>query len=289
MLLMYSRSVGILMTPQEVHEAKGVTLRRTIGSDKLVLLDPFLLLDHMSVGPVAAGGEPEEIGFPMHPHRGIETLTYVMAGHVRHRDTMGNTDTIGPWESQWMTAGGGLFHEELVQVGAEGHLGLQIWFNLPAREKMKPPMYRAARINEIPEIVQSGGAVIRIVAGQVDGVNGAFEGIAVNPTYLDVRLPPGATARLPAPPGQNAFAFTYQGSAHYGEAGAEIESIPYTLAIFADGDGVTAVARGEECRFIFVAANPLNEPVLQYRSIVMNTVDEMQKALDDLKHNTFTR
>lgn len=287
---MPTRSVGILMTPQEVHEAKGLTLRRTIGSDKLVLLDPFLLLDHMSVGPVEAGSEPQEIGFAMHPHRGIETLTYVMAGNVRHRDTMGNTDTIGPWESQWMTAGGGLFHEEMVQVTEEGHEGLQIWFNLPAQEKLKPPAYRSARYSDIPIVTQAGGAVIRVVAGTVDGVFGAFEGIAVQPTYLDVQLPPGATATLPAPPGQNAFAFTYKGDVHYGDPDTKTEAVRYTLAIFAEGDGVQATAPpDEEARLIFVAAQPLNEPVLQYRSIVMNTVDQMKQALDDLKHNTFAQ
>ena len=282
------RPVGIVMTPVEAKEAQGVTIHRTIGSDKLILLDPFLLLDHMTAD--AAAGAAQEIGFPLHPHRGIETLTYVWKGRVHHRDSMGNEDSVGPGGSQWMTAGGGLFHSEMMEVGDEGtHQGLQIWFNLPAAEKMKPPAYRAARPEEVPEVTLDGGATVRVVAGTVGGVTGPFEGIAVRPTYLDVRLPEGgASVSLPAPPGYSAFAYVVAGRVAFGDEGKKATEAH--LAIFGDGDGVTARNDGhDEARFIFVSAKPLGEPVLQYRSLVLSNVDQMKQALDDLENGTFAK
>jgi quercetin 2,3-dioxygenase len=278
------RSAGIVMTPIESDEAQGVRIRRTIGSDKLVLLDPFLLLDHMSV---AGGGDAKEIGFPLHPHRGIETLTYVMAGRVHHRDSLGNDDSIGPGESQWMTAGGGIFHSEMVEVtGPEGHEGLQIWLNMPAAEKMRSPTYRAARTADIG-VVEKGGSIVRVIAGTFEGVTGPFAGILAEPLYLDVRLAAGDSITIPTPAGYTAFAYTYLGTSKFGEAGTAAE--PANLVIFTDGDAVKAVAGDTETRFLLVAAKPMREPVLQYRSLVMSTVEEMQQALTDLENGTFAK
>lgn len=280
-----NRSVGITMNPKEVDEAKGVTIRRTIGSEQLILLDPFLLLDHLSVD--TEEGAASSVGFPRHPHRGIETLTYVFSGRVHHRDSLGNDDAIGAQGSQWMTAGGGIFHEEMLEVQGEGNEAIQIWFNLPAAQKLARPGYRAAHAEAIPEVTLEGGAVARVVAGEINGVRGAFEGIAVQPTYLDVRLTAHASVTLPAPPGETTFAYLYRGQAAFGDSGTAESLTASQLGIFCDGDGVQATAGDTEARFIFVSARPLREPVLQYRSLVMNTVDEMSQALKDLKAGTF--
>jgi redox-sensitive bicupin YhaK (pirin superfamily) len=278
------RPVAIIMTPEEENEAPGVTIRRTIGSGKLVLLDPFLLLDHLTVP--AEGNVGREVGFPRHPHRGIETLTYVIAGDMHHTDSTGNDDGISTGESQWMTAGGGIFHSEMARVGASGHESLQIWTNLPAAEKMKAPGYRAARNAEIPEIAVDA-ATVRVVSGTVNGTAGPIQGIAVGLTYLDVHLPAGATVTLPAPPGETTYAYLYRGTATFGADKRQTEAP--NLVIFADGNGVQATAGATEARFMLASARPLREPVLQYRSLVMNTVEEMKQALDDLDQGTFAR
>lgn len=272
------RTAGIVMSPIESDEAPGVRLRRTIGSDKLILLDPFLLLDHMSVAPGKAG----DIGFPLHPHRGIETLTWVTEGFIAHGDSMGNEDRIGPNESQWMTAGGGLFHSEKITPSENGHEGLQLWFNLPAAQKFIDPQYRAARIDEIPVVTLESGALVRVIAGELLGTPGPFQGIAVQPIVAEVTLPEGASVTLPIPAGWNAFAYVLAGTARFGEA--QTEAALGHLAIFCDGDAIAATG---PARFLLAAAQPLNEPVLQYRSLVMNTVEQMAQALKDLENGTF--
>jgi quercetin 2,3-dioxygenase len=286
------RTPGIVMDPIESHEAQGLAIFRTIGSDKLVLLDPFLLLDHMRAPKPTGGDRGAEIGFPRHPHRGIETLTYVMAGRVHHGDSLGNTDAVGAGESQWMTAGGGIFHSEMVEIGEEGMDGLQLWVNLPAAQKMKRPAYYSARQDVIPVVHPNrddSGVTVRVVAGTVDGMTGPATQLAAALTYLDVHLPPAESVTLPAPQDETAFAYVYQGMASFGEMGSRVPANSPNLVIFCnDGDSIRAVATGGgEARFIFAAARPWREPVLQYRSLVMNTVDEMKKALDDLANGTF--
>jgi redox-sensitive bicupin YhaK (pirin superfamily) len=276
------RPVGIVMEPQETHEARDASIRRTIGSDKLVLLDPFLLLDEMSAPPTAAG----EIGFPRHPHRGIETLTYLFAGGVLHKDSLGNVDSVGAGGAQWMTAGAGIFHEEYLQVGGDGHHGLQLWLNLPARLKRIPAQYRPAPAASVPQIALDGGATARIVAGTVAGVEGAFTGIATRPLLVDLHVPAGATVDLPVTAGDNAFVFVYRGQLEIGAPAVRVDST--RLAILGDGDRLQCANTGHDDAWAFVAAaRPLGEPVLQYRSLVMNTVDEMKEALDDLERGTF--
>jgi len=278
------RPVGIVVEPLEEREGEGVLIRRTVGSARLALLDPYLLLDHVTVTP----GDRESVGFPRHPHRGIETLSCVVAGRVRHTDSIGNDDAIGADESQWMTAGGGIFHSEMLQVGPEGNEMIQLWFNLPAAQKMIPPKYRAARTREIPVVEPVGGSQVRVIAGTFAGVAGPFAGIAVAPTVLDITLPTGAAVTLPAPTGEITAAYVYRGAATFGAEGKEAGA--GRLVIFADGDGVTARAADTAgARFLFVSARPLREPVLQYRSLVMNTVDEMKQALDELEKGTFAK
>lgn len=285
---MSGRSVGIVMEPKEAAEAEGVLIRRTIGSERLVLLDPFLLLDHLTVP--ASSEASQGIGFPRHPHRGIETLTYVLSGRVHHKDSLGNDSGVGTHGSQWMTAGRGIFHEEYLEPGEEGCEALQIWFSLPAAEKMKPAGYRPVQSGDIPEIPLEGGAVVRVVAGQFGETVGALQGVAVAPTYLDVSLPAGATVTLPASSGETAFAYLYRGQASFGTGQGRKDAAAARLVIFCDGDGAEITASAHKAaRFIFVSARPLHEPVLQYRSLVMNTVEEMRQALDDLENGTFDR
>jgi redox-sensitive bicupin YhaK (pirin superfamily) len=281
---MIDRQVGIVMAPTEAHEAKGVIINRTIGSEKLVLLDPFLLCDHLTVAN--DGTDASEVGFPQHPHRGIETLTYVFAGRMRHKDSLGNEEVVGAGETQFMTAGAGLFHEEMVLMDENGHESLQIWLNLPASKKMIPPTYRAAHNDEVPVVTTEEGAVVRVVAGTFAGSTGPLTGIAANPTYLQVSLPAGARITLPAPDGNTAFTYVYRGEAVFG-VNEKMVSAPQ-LAIFAEqGDQVTVRAEADTAHFIFACATPCKEPVLQYRSLVLSSVTEMQQALEDLENGTF--
>lgn len=283
------RPIGIIMEPTEANEAKGVTIRRTIGSEKLVLLDPFLLLDHLEV---TLDGETNSLGFPRHPHRGIETLTYVFSGRVHHRDSLGNDSGVGANGSQWMTAGGGIFHEEMLEAVDTSNKyieALQIWFNLPAADKMVKPSYEPARAEDIPVVSLGGEATARVVAGEINGVSGPFKGIAVKPTYADVTVPSGTSITLEAPSGNATIAYLYRGNGSFGEEDAQKTATAPRLIIFAEGDIVNVTTTESEARFIFVSAAPLQEPVLQYRSLVLNTVDQMRQAISDLENGTFAQ
>lgn len=280
------RQTAMVVEPVAHPETEHLTIGRMIGGDRMALLDPFLLLDHMLLDPRASESE----GFQRHPHRGIETLTYVFEGTVHHKDSLGNDSRVGPGGSQWMCAGGGIFHEEYVEPMAQGNDSLQIWFNLPAAVKMKPATYRAVSGEAVPLAGLEGGATARVVAGEMGGVRGAFEGIAVNPLYLDVTLPAGASVLLPAPEGETTMAFLYRGEARFGQDGPTVRTLP-RLVIFSDrGDGVRVTATDAgEARFVFVSARPLREPVVQYRTLVTNSTEEMRQALEDLDRGVFER
>jgi len=281
---MATRQVGIVMTPSQAHEAKGVTINRTIGSDKLILLDPFLLLDHLTVAN--DGTDASEIGFPRHPHRGIETLTYVFTGRVKHKDSLGNEEIVDAGETQFMRAGAGIFHEEMVFADAGEHESLQLWINLPAAGKMTPPTYQAAHNEEVPEVTIENGGLVRVVAGQFGGATGPLKESASNLTYLDVHLPAGASVTIPAPEGDTALAYVYKGNLAFGEELTAAKN-PNLVIFVEQGDTVTATAGDTDARFIFVSAKPWNEPVLQYRSLVLSNVGQMKQALDDLAKGTF--
>ena len=280
------RPVAIAMNPKEANEAEGVTIRRTIGSEQMVVLDPFLLLDHLYVAPT---GEAKSVGFPRHPHRGIETLTYVFTGSVRHKDSLGNDDGISDGGAQWMTAGSGIFHEEMLQSGANGNEGLQIWFNLPAAAKFIPPAYYPATGSDVPTITTESGAKVSVVAGNFDGIEGPFAGIAVKPTYLHIALPKGASIALPAPVSETTIAYVYRGTMTFGNAENPKEINAPQLAVFGEGDTVHASAATDDAAFVFVSARPNNEPIVQYRSLVLNTITQMQQALTDIEQGTFVK
>ena len=274
------RKVQHIIVPQPVIEGAGVKLKRSIGTRMLDYLDPFLLLDHF------ASNDPADYqaGFPFHPHRGIETVTYLLRGQVDHRDSIGNSGSIGAGDVQWMTAGGGIMHEEMPQPRPEGIDGFQLWVNLPAKLKMSRPRYQGVLANEIPE-VQTGGATVRVITGSIDGVDGPVKGIAADPTYLDVSLPPNSSFTHQIPRGQTAFAYLFDGEASFDGDGDRIKDT--RLIVFGDGDYVNVRTKDISVRFLLVSGNPLNEPIARYGPFVMNTRDEIEQALRDLRDGTF--
>ena len=280
-----SRPVIQVVTPEPVVEGAGVRLRRSIGTRKLDHLDPFLLLDHFE------STEPAdyEAGFPYHPHRGIETVTFVRKGEVRHGDSLGHRGTIGAGDIQWMTSGSGIMHEEMPQVRPEGIAGLQIWLNLPAREKMGRPKYRDLTADRLTETTTDDGAIVRAIAGDAAGgrLVGPVEGLAVAPKFIDVTLPPGTRFREAVPRGHTAFAYVDHGDVRFGPEQTPVHAPG--LVVFGDGDVVEAAAGAAGGRFLLAAARPLGEPIARYGPFVMNTRAEIEQTLEELRTGRFIR
>ena len=280
------RAVERVIEPTPVIEGAGVRLRRSIATAALDYLDPFLLLDDFQ------SDDPDDYlaGFPWYPHRGIETVTYMLGGEVDHRDSIGNAGMIGAGGVQWMTAGGGIMHEEMPRPGADGRMGgFQLWVNLPAELKMTRPRYQDLGAAHIPEVRRADGAVIRVIAGEVDGVAGAVTEIYAEPEYLDVSLPAGASFVQPVPRGHAAFAYAFAGEGRFGVGGeldGELLAAP-RMAVFGDGDEVRVEVQGHAVRFLLVSGKPLGEPIARYGPFVMNTREELQVALRDLQDDTF--
>ncbi|TMA97166.1 MAG: pirin family protein [Deltaproteobacteria bacterium] len=275
------RRILRIIEPEAVVEGAGVRLKRSIGTRTLDYLDPFLLLDHFE----SKNPADYEAGFPLHPHRGIETVTYLLTGAVRHKDTLGNAGVIGPGDLQWMTAGRGILHEEMPQVRPEGVAGFQLWVNLPAKQKMIAPHYQNINASEISEIRRDGGPTIRVIAGTVDGVTGPIGGIAAEPTYLDVSLPSGGSFVQPIARGHSAFAYVFEGEARFGD---NLVASP-KLVVWDDGDSVEVSAEKNPGRFLLVSGKPLNEPIARHGPFVMNTREEIEQTLRELRDGTFIR
>src|SRR5213593_566766 len=279
------RPVAHIVTPEPVVEGAGVHLRRSIGTRKLDHLDPFLLLDHFE----SAKPADYEAGFPYHPHRGIETVTIVRKGEVKHGDSLGHKGSIGAGDIQWMTSGSGILHEEMPQVRPEGIAGLQIWLNLPAREKMSRPKYRDLQADRLTETKLDGGANVRVIAGEAAGgrLTGPVDGLAVTPKFVDVTLPPGTTFREAVSQGHTAFAYVDHGELRFGPD--QTRGHAPALLVFGDGDVVEASAGTGGGRFLLAAARPLHEPIARYGPFVMNTRAEIDQALEDLRTGRFIR
>jgi len=278
------RKILKIIEPQAVVEGAGVRLKRSIGTRTLDYLDPFLLLDHFQ----SKNRAEYEAGFPLHPHRGIETVTYLLAGAVRHRDSVGNAGEIGPGDLQWMTAGRGIMHEEMPQVRPEGVAGFQLWVNLPAKQKMIAPRYQNISANEISEIRRDAGATVRVIAGTVDGVTGPIGGIAAEPMYLDVSIAPRGSFGLPIPHGHSAFAYVFEGEGRFDAEDKRAATSP-RLVVWDDGDSVAVRAGEQGVRFLLVSGKPLNEPIARYGPFVMNTKAEIDQTLRELQAGTFAR
>jgi redox-sensitive bicupin YhaK (pirin superfamily) len=282
---MKPRTVREVIEPQQVVEGAGVLLRRSIATRRLDYLDPFLLFDHFG------SDNPDDYlpGFPMHPHRGIETVTYLMAGLVAHKDSLGNAGALGAGDVQWMTSGSGILHEEMPRPVDGKMYGFQLWVNLPARLKMSRPRYQDVPTAKIPELLRKDGVRVRVIAGEVDGVPGAVHEIYAEPEYLDVSMPAGRAFTQPVPMGHNAFAYVFEGKAAFGVEGGGGESSATRLLVFGDGDAVTVRTGSGPVRFLLVSGKPLNEPIARYGPFVMNTKEEIDQALEDLRKGTFVR
>ncbi len=280
-----AREIDKIIEPQEVMEGAGVRLRRSIGTHTLDHLDPFLLLDNFG------SDNPDDYvaGFPLHPHRGIETVTYMLAGVVNHKDTLGNSGSIGAGDVQWMTAGGGIMHEEMPQPRPEGNYGFQLWVNLPAKLKMSKPRYQDIRASQIPVVTAGGGARVRVIAGGAGGVTGPVTGIAADPVYLDVDAPPHSSFTHEIERGHSAFSYVFEGEGRFGgsdsEAGTRVSAT--RLAVWGDGDYVKVVTTDSPVRFLLISGKPLNEPIARYGPFVMNTRAEIEGALRDLREGRF--
>jgi quercetin 2,3-dioxygenase len=283
-------------------EGAGVQLRRAFGFGNTIDFDPFLLLDDFR------NERPEDYlaGFPWHPHRGIETVTYVLAGTVEHGDSMGNSGVIGAGDVQWMTAGSGIIHQEMPKGDPGGRmLGFQLWVNLPSSLKMMAPRYQDIKGNEIPLVTEDDGTQARIICGSLWGKNGPVEGIAAQPAYFDLSVPAGKRKTIPVEVSRQAFAYVIDGSGQFCNASKPLEvptegagwwdtSLPQetnnrSLVLFDSGDEITVQAGKNGIRFILVSGIPLKEPVAWYGPIVMNTQEQLKKAFEELQDGTFLK
>jgi redox-sensitive bicupin YhaK (pirin superfamily) len=284
-------------------EGAGVKLRRAFGFGETSEFDPFLLFDDFRNDRPA----DYRAGFPWHPHRGIETITYVLAGTVDHGDSLGNRGTLGAGDVQWMTAGSGILHQEMPQGDPEGRMhGFQLWANLPSSLKMTRPRYQDIEAAAIPEIVDDDGTRVRVICGSFWGKRGPVEGVAADPRYLDFFVPPGRRKTLPVETERHAFAYVFEGSGAFRGASAplgvlterEVDGEEITvrekagdrsLVLFDSGDEVTVQAGESGIRFLLVSGKPLKEPVAWYGPIVMNTRTEIERAVTELRNGTFIK
>jgi len=283
------RKVAQVIEPQFVIEGADVLLRRSISPHVSNQHDPFLLFDHFAFNDPIEG--PIR-GFPMHPHRGIETVTYMLEGSVNHRDSLGNSGLIGPGDVQWMTAGGGILHEEMPRRGPNGAIyGFQLWVNLPAKLKMTDPVYQEVNSNSIP-VYEKNGARIRIVAGSVADVTGPVTDIAAKPLYMDVTLSPDSEWLQEVPPGHTLRVYVFEGKGNFGldESGVGTPITAVKMLTFDDGDIVRVESEKESSlRFMLMTGMPFKEPIVPYGPFVMNTTEEIQQALQDLRNGTFVK
>lgn len=277
-------------------EGAGVRLRRAFGFDDPTKFDPFLLLDDFR------NDIPAEYlaGFPWHPHRGIETITYVLAGTVEHGDSLGNRGAIEAGDVQWMTAGRGIVHQEMPRGDAQGRMhGFQLWANLPSSQKMTAPRYQEIKSGEIPVVKDYDGTEVRVVTGEFWGQKGPVEGIAADPVYLDVFVPAGKSKSLPMDTRRQAFAYVFDGAGQFADA-SDPQDVPTdtpggdgtpvenrSLVLFSSGDEVVVEAGDEGIRFLLVSGKPLQEPVAWRGPIVMNTREELERAFKELREGTF--
>jgi quercetin 2,3-dioxygenase len=265
-------------------EGAGVRLRRSFSNNEVPLFDPFLLLDRFG------SNNPADYlaGFPWHPHRGIETVTYVLDGRVEHGDTLGNSGVIGSGDVQWMNSGSGIIHQEMPKETNGPMSGFQLWVNLPAKEKMSVPAYRGLTAGEIPEVTTDAGDRVKVVAGTYEHVEGPVRGIPVDPTYLDVRVPAGGRFEFPTNPNYTAFAHAIEGGGSF--AGSDTAPVaPGETVLFGPGGPVRASAGPDGLRFLLVSGRPLHEPVAWYGPIVMNTNAELATAVSELRNDSFIK
>jgi redox-sensitive bicupin YhaK (pirin superfamily) len=296
------RPVKRVLTPKDTLEGAGVRLKRAFGFGNTEEFDPFLLFDDFR------NERPEDFlkGFPWHPHRGIETITYVLAGSVDHGDSLGNKGSLGAGDVQWMTAGSGIMHQEMPKGDPSGRMhGFQLWANLPASLKMTAPRYQDVTSDAIPEAIDDDGTRVRIVCGEFWGKTGPVDGVAASPQYLDISVPPGVKKHLPIETSRHAFAYVFAGSGTFrgasqprgvqtevvGEGAATVRSAvgDRSLVLFDSGDEIVVQAGDQGIRFLLVSGQPIEEPVAWYGPIVMNTEEQLKQAYSELRAGTFIK
>lgn len=278
------RSIKNILTGQPTIEGAGVHLKRVFGFHELPAFDPFLLFDHFG------SNNPRDYlkGFPWHPHRGIETITYVLNGKVEHGDSLGNTGIIGAGDVQWMTAGSGIIHQEMPMGDADGiNRGFQLWANLPRSPKMMPPRYREVKVNQIPEVTTKENIKIKIICGEVNGTKGPVDDIVTDPEYLDLIIPPNTNFNHQTESGYTVFAYVIDGDGIFDEKGKHIAS--GNMVLFSDGDAVAIKTEEKSLRILLISGKPIGEPVAWYGPIVMNTEAELRKAFEEYRDGTFIK
>jgi len=275
------REVLKVVDAQETSEGAGVLVKRSLGTSELDHVDPFLLLDEFR----SDDADDYIAGFPDHPHRGFETVTYMLAGSMQHRDHRGNSGELLPGGVQWMTAGRGIVHSEMPRQREGLMWGFQLWVNLPARDKMCEPRYQDIAPSAVPEYTAPGGVLVRVVAGESGGARGAVQGIATDPLYLDVGLPAGARFVQPVPSAHNAIAYVFSGDASLGGESARPVGEGH-LAVLGPGEAVAASAPKGDARLLLIAGRPLGEPVARYGPFVMNSREELVAAFRDYQAGT---
>ena len=297
-----TRKIGKVIKSKPTLEGAGVHLRRVFGNNEVPLFDPFLLLDDFR------SDDPEHYikGFPWHPHRGIETITYVLKGDVAHGDSMGNKGVISSGDTQWMTAGSGIIHQEMPQGDDDGVMeGFQLWANLPKSHKMMDPRYRDVKSDQVPEVVLENGAKIKVICGAVGGKRGPVRDVVIDPEYLDVTLPARSEFIHPTKRGHTVFAYVIGGEGIFCNEkdpfSYEMEGVNYfdmqrdpfvrngTLVLFEDGDQVTVSTEKEAVRFLLISGKPIDEPVAWYGPIVMNTEEELRIAFEEYRTGAFIK
>jgi redox-sensitive bicupin YhaK (pirin superfamily) len=296
------RRIKKVLKSQPTIEGAGVHLNRAFGYDHVPQFDPFLMLDDFR------SDNPDHYlaGFPWHPHRGIETITYMLDGYVEHGDSMGNKGVISPGDVQWMTAGSGVIHQEMPKGDNKGFMGgFQLWANLPKKQKMMDPRYRDVKKSTIPEIKRENGTVIKIIAGEAYDVQGPVKDIVIDPEYLDVLVPSGTTFIHQIKSGHTVFAYVFAGQAYFDKGkdsfAYEVEGSnyfdfkrecliqPQSVVLYEDGDELNVTTKDESVRFLLISGRPLREPVAWYGPIVMNTQEELRKAFEEYDKGTFVK
>jgi quercetin 2,3-dioxygenase len=284
-MMMRTRKIKKIIKSKPTLEGAGVHLSRVFGFAEVPLLDPFLLLDDFR------SGNPTHYikGFPWHPHRGIETITYMLDGRVEHGDSMGNKGIIGAGDVQWMTAGSGIIHQEMPKGDETGHMGgFQLWANLPASHKMMQPRYREFKSGRIPEVLLGDGVKVKIICGEAGGNKGPVQDIITDPEYLDVSIPANTHFTNPTKKGHTVFVYAIYGKAQFGEEKNQYVANG-SLALFDDGENFIVSTGDEPVRFLLISGKPIGEPVAWYGPIVMNTQDELQLAFEEYDNGTFIK
>ncbi len=296
------RRIKKVLKSKETMEGAGVRLNRAFGYHQVPLFDPFLLLDDFH------SGDPSDYiaGFPWHPHRGIETITYMLEGVVEHGDSMGNKGVIGSGDVQWMTAGSGIIHQEMPKGSPGGkNFGFQLWANLPASHKMMAPRYQEIKKQDIPEVTLENGVVIKVICGKINGISGPVRDIVTDPQYMDVSVPANTAFSHEIERGYNAFCYVIEGEGYfdpqkdpysYSETGVnyfdfdrECKMKPGSVVLYDDGDEISVTTENSSVRFLMIWGKPLNEPVEWYGPIVMNTKDELRVAFEEFRNGTFIK